>query len=393
MFKIFFVSFISFFLFVSPSFARDCMPGEYIEQFSTEGCEPCAAGTYSDTMNATSCSKCEAPFNDELYEWVKVVDENGEQRLSTNRRDCPWKIKCPTGSIWNKISNNCERCSEPDHYDAVNPTNWYTGIFIPESGVCEPKIFTLNFINDNPGTETGSLDKWYNKYKEGFSQNPDSNSWGKNPIIMPTTNIEDWQKYFAFAGYQTSDGLTAVKNDGTLRYAIDDPIYTKNNANFYALYNDVPYTVSFVINDNEVLQNIECKMGKQFQNECKAIECTKNPTGKYFVHWTLKTTNETFTPNQVIRQPTVDELLNEYSTSEVKPSLTLEAVFSDCPAGYYCTNGTKTACPGGSTSNAGASSINDCYIKGGTSGTQICDNKNNCFNLPEGTNIYYYKTK
>ena len=65
-----------------------------------------------------------------------------------------------------------------------------------------------------------------------------------------------------------------------------------------------------------------------------------------------------------------------------------------CEAGKYCqissTDDTiliKNNCPVGTTSNAGATAITNCFIKGGTEGTKFCINNDKCFNLPAGTTI------
>ena len=68
----------------------------------------------------------------------------------------------------------------------------------------------------------------------------------------------------------------------------------------------------------------------------------------------------------------------------------LEPVFSDCPAGYYCNAGDQQACPAGTTSDAGATSIDDCEMRGGPNGVKFCDSIG-CFTLPAGTVIKPYQ--
>ena len=68
-----------------------------------------------------------------------------------------------------------------------------------------------------------------------------------------------------------------------------------------------------------------------------------------------------------------------------------------CEAGKYCqisstddTQLIKNNCPVGTTSNAGATAITNCFIKGGTKGTEgtkFCINNDKCFYLPAGTTI------
>ena len=68
----------------------------------------------------------------------------------------------------------------------------------------------------------------------------------------------------------------------------------------------------------------------------------------------------------------------------------LEPVFSDCPAGYYCNAGDQQQCPAGTTSDAGATSIDDCEMRGGPNGVKFCDSIG-CFTLPAGTVIKPYQ--
>ena len=68
----------------------------------------------------------------------------------------------------------------------------------------------------------------------------------------------------------------------------------------------------------------------------------------------------------------------------------LEPVFSDCPAGYYCNAGDQQKCPAGTTSDAGAKSIDDCEMRGGPNGVKFCDSIG-CFHLPAGTVIKPYQ--
>ena len=68
----------------------------------------------------------------------------------------------------------------------------------------------------------------------------------------------------------------------------------------------------------------------------------------------------------------------------------LEPVFSDCPAGYYCNAGDQQPCPPGTTSDAGATSIDDCEMRGGPNGVKFCDSIG-CFTLPAGTVIKPYQ--
>ena len=73
----------------------------------------------------------------------------------------------------------------------------------------------------------------------------------------------------------------------------------------------------------------------------------------------------------------------------VSDSISVAVVGAKCPAGYYCSKTEQNSCPVGTTSAAAKSSIEDCYMPSGQSGTKFCD-KNGCFYLPTGIgNISY----
>jgi len=78
---------------------------------------------------------------------------------------------------------------------------------------------------------------------------------------------------------------------------------------------------------------------------------------------------------------------NYYDSSHTTTTSTISC--ATCSAGYYCPSGGgfHHNCTGGTTSNAGATAINNCYIQGGSStGTKFCDS-NGCFYLP--SNVGY----
>ncbi len=79
----------------------------------------------------------------------------------------------------------------------------------------------------------------------------------------------------------------------------------------------------------------------------------------------------------------------QYSCEDETACISMGAddyVFATCPEGYYCLGGDNDpmSCPAGATSNAKATNVSDCYLKGGT--TQICDTHNNCFTIPVSVN-------
>ena len=133
--------------------------------------------------------------------------------------------------------------------------------------------------------------------------------------------------------------------------------------------------------DVKILSNDELKQQKCIQSKggSQSFSCDFFgewvPDGYQAVGWQCGQcgTSDILTADDVI--PEMDA---EYSDDVV----TLTMKYSDCPAGYYCTNNEKHECPAGSTSNSGAKSKEDCYLVGGI--TKFCKSgSENCIAMPD----------
>ena len=125
------------------------------------------------------------------------------------------------------------------------------------------------------------------------------------------------------------------------------------------------------------MTNSKCTYGETNCTAPNASNCTYR--GYTFLGWIC----DNCTTQNLIRPGT------QLSTLSNGLDITLTAQWQECPIGHYCSKVSPTEkCPAGSTSAAGAQSINNCYMQGGE--TQICDRNNNCFTLP-GTNQLFNK--
>ena len=134
----------------------------------------------------------------------------------------------------------------------------------------------------------------------------------------------------------------------------------------------------------------ECK--PDAANLCTAAELTKctefnNFTGYYASEEKWHLTDDqgnkikdangnqiSYAPGDTVKYVPQNSTTPVYLTLEVK----------QCEAGYYCTNGKRTKCPAGMTSDAGSDEITDC--KTGTE-TKVCDDTGNCITLPSGLTL------
>lgn len=411
LFKILFASFLSFFMFISTSNAEVCLAGYYMT--GNGNCEPCEPGTYKPDNGNHECSTC--PNHDVVY---TVNNTLKSQYLTFYRSgatapgECYYQIDCPvywssdftvsTFTYWN--GSDCVPC--PDNYKYVyngGQVSYYIGALWKDStpgactNCCEPNIYTITLTAIDPDDPSNKNTRiLYVKYGVGFSEDKNSTNWptGIDHDILPTFPAESswWlNETSIFSGYYNEETMIIDGSGGTK--AGNDQI--KSDIEAKAKFNNaVQYTVNYKYNDEpDGTETQSCYYVREGRKcTAKNFNNSKYSLGnKVFAAWCLEKSGNTCTKRIEVggdiprpKKPSVIGNLD-------KQSVTLTPILEDCPAGYYCQAGNKTACPGGTTSDSGASSINDCYLKGGV--TQMCgvfNGKTQCATLDSGTDRIYY---
>ena len=313
------------------------------------------------------------------------------------------KTGCPVGCGWNNDDAFCEPCS--------------AGMYGP--GGYEPCV-EVERINLYAGTKfnykAGSSDRWpgtsvsyFDKSVEyvvgiGFRMD-DSADWND---YLPVQALQPTNYLKTFLGYAEDCSSDQVFNsEGYLNepdYTVDDVpsslVACWKNKEIeinYAMKNksgDGVVTATLkrycMVND-EAGQLEYYEDGKLTDQKCVAMEYD---ISKYYVE-----PGKVFSHYRCFYQSpgsgmvscgnvTTTDALNKIPVPA--SAVFLEPVFSDCPAGYYCNAGDQQPCPPGTTSDAGATSIDDCEMRGGPNGVKFCDSIG-CFHLPAGTVIKPYQ--
>ena len=339
--------------------------------FKAGSCQKCDNGEYRPG-NDNKCYACDRPDG---------ADPTGP---GTSKNTCPWTLTCDANTYWDDTkctpcATNQESTSQEIKYNgdgswpAANTTH------------CKYKAVRIN-LEKNQGKF--DIDKTiYAKCNEGFADKP-TGPWREQPNITPTL----WWGQ-AFIGYfnEKNGGQMRINSEGRLPFGITACSFTDDPTTLYGQWNNLPYNIEYYY-DSEMVSTQNCYL----DTECKAGNGvpSKTPAGKYLKSWKCQANcsgNIEITAD--IPQPAAE--------GTEKPVIKLVAIFDECPKGYYCTTGSKTPCPMGSTSKPGTTAIADCFIQsnGGKTyssaeecvkenATCFCDDYG-CFTLPGTDKINY----
>ena len=313
------------------------------------------------------------------------------------------KTGCPVGCEWNNDDAFCEPCS--------------AGMYGP--GGYEPCV-EVERINLYAGTNynAGSSDRWpgtsvsyFDKSVEyvvgiGFRMDDSAeNLWDPylpDKALQPTDHLK---QFFGYAKDCSSDQV--FNSEGYL----NEPDYTVNNVplSLVACWENKEIEINYAMKkksgDDVVTETLKryCMVndeagqleyyedGKLTGQKCVAMEYDTSKyyvePGKVFSHYVCfyqSPGSGLVSCGNVTTTDALNKIPVPVSTVILSP------VFSDCPAGYYCNAGDQQKCPAGTTSDAGAKSIDDCEMRGGPNGVKFCDSIG-CFTLPAGTVIKPYQ--
>ena len=418
-----------FIIFTSNAFALDCemidkekgCPVGCVYDELSRACSECPAGTYGPG-GYEPCADCYKP-NDASW--------TGEEPGMVNEYSCPWTLTCSANAYFDKESGQCTSCGDnytSIYHDKGGFTMEFRGTGQEEFNrlaeqyshdiVCEPNVKQIQL---SPGTQFNTDDNnlWpgttevyytkgvYYKYDTGFRMdNSAIGSW--NPIL-PNNALQPTNYLKTFLGYAEnanlcSDGKLVFDSNGN--FTSDDYDLSNVPLSLVACWENKAIGINYFMNkksgDEVVTATLKryCMVndnngqleyyedGKLTGNECVAMEYDTTKyyvePGKVFSHYELRcqSPGTGFEPCGDVTAP--NKIPVPVSTVILSP------VFSDCPAGYYCNAGAQQRCPAGTTSDAGATSIDDCEMRGGPNGVKFCDSIG-CFTLPAGTVIKPYQ--
>ena len=344
----------------------------------------------------------------------------GEKYTGFTTDECPWVITCPEGYFFAGGSSGCVACS------SVEPSNCYKGktnilkgkgTGMPQDAfatMCEGAVYKIT-LRKNTELETLNADypehkitysdkTVYAKCDTGFASTEDATEWG--PYGLEGDMLQPYENFKMFRGYSTSNESDdcmqhlVFDTQGALKKGIN---YFNEPMTLHACWTNLPiaityyqgstsgnpwdepntYTTHCTLDDSKSTPPDECKFLDIDYLEEVAGEMLS--TGSVFKSYDCRI-------DSVQGKPCLDEVV-QFSSGDYIPfigkSISVPVIGATCPAGYYCSKTEQNSCPVGTTSAAAKSSIEDCYMPSGQSGTKFCD-KNGCFYLPTGIgNISY----
>lgn len=386
-----------------------CKPAtENLVHYNTDGkvCEykyNCAAGYYSN-MSATnystsiSCQQCNENNlpADATYDTTIYDDDHEEDYGATRPDECPWILTCDAGYVYDKDEKKCNQCPN------AAPVSWYKnttqkpityrfdGSDISATDgqgnngteqnntlpYCDGNVFTVT-LNNTPKGEiiANPIDltttKIYFKYDDPSKQMWYYDQSLANPINNKLKTPISWGDFDGYYIHDDIHGTDTKVFDDNGTPVTDQPNITAN-VTLDAHYKtpELTYYAKIVAGEGDSNANQCTYTGNDSQ-------CELPPQDNYDGYdITFDTTSDRYEAldkdnnllgyiqrdsqsNNILKfvPTTVDALITMRSDVPyiyIYPKL--------CPEGYYCQNFTKTKCPAGKTTDAGAKSPDDCKV-------------------------------
>ena len=350
-------------------------------QTYTPVCKKCAADEWADADKFVLNFGRDVNGNVENM-WQAVSDAGALVGTGLANLGCK---TCGSYATVNSVQTNCD-CNT--HYAYRETGSSDLQVVNVKSNSCSPIEYRICF-NHTSAKECNNYIRY--KYKEGYDPY-DSGNYGVCPgcdlgYIMEHPNdnryyFDSWWSGVNGTGKQYFSGNIIYEDS----YNIADECVKDNSCeienidtiNLYAKWLPKSYTVTYMASyeDKECGSTQTCK----YFTDCTAgsgyssVKTCVNP-GKTLKGWKCISgcTSDFIAVGNAIPEPAVGE------------NIVLQAVPQDCTPGYYCYGETKTPCPAGTTSDAGAYSREMCKV---TSETKFCDGNGFCFNLPISGGVY-----
>ncbi len=351
---------------------KQCIEGCYLN--ATNRCISCPQGYYCPGNNMQK----ECPKSHELadagaeiiYQCYKQCDAT-EVKLGTKGKekafyntDCDTKIHCVDHAHVNNSNDGCE-CD--DGFEPNSDNTACLGIYRIDlkrgCTVCTVKEYPM-----------------YEKYSIGFAFDK-TQDWEPAKTFCIDLKKQDTARWWGikFTGYYTSKsgGQQIIDRNGCL--ITKSATQFNNNQTLYAHYDDTNMTITYI---NEKNNSDNGNVTFDIDKSTHIIKSpTNKPTGFIFEGWECTNgcvAGTILQPGKIITEDDKDTI--------TAMQLTLNAKWTECPAGSYCINGVKHDCPAGTTSDTGQSTNTSCYID--TGNTEFCDNLG-CFDLTKEAKKFY----
>ena len=356
-------------------------------------CHACEAGTYSLGGEGSTCEDCGPPPKD--TEWDPDVVGIGDAT------ECAWRITCPAGYSYARNSG-CTAVCNSGRFSNTETT--YRGTLISNSNqACIYTCGSNSTTNSDgkgctckTGYHTSGQDQTHtandsktcvgNTYKITYKANGGTGDDVIQDITYGASVTLKGANTFSREGHS----LNGWKRDGTntsytLGQTINPYKIATADITLLAIWSTKSFTITYKLNgaSGTAPTDQTCAFGGTC-NPTRLSNTAHIKSGYLFAGWGCTITNTGAACTTATVQPT-DNIAN-ISNGE---NITLTAQWTECPAGYYCTNiATKNPCPAGTTSDTRNTVITNCYMQGGK--TQLCDKDKNCYTLPAGAGKLYY---
>lgn len=386
----------------------------------TQKCTIAPTGKYA-IVGSNQLSDCNLPSYGEKdeFSWLGYWDGSTQFGFGMSSNNCPWYTDCETDEYWNK--SRCTKCNSVPGYIAKtnNETKRIIGClpnFSDDNDFwdrCTPEPFSVTLNPLSPYRDDLAEFNIYVKYNSsdttqdgGFSNSATASSWSAQPgqtLILPRPNLEWWNKpdsngtEYGFLGYTQGPTEKYITGNGNLPPDTSIADF-EPDMELTGVWQDVYYDVVYYTTDGTEharLDNININT-LTLPSGDTAMPYADGPAidGKLFIGWTCnlpRTCNPQSGQQNCIK--TCDVATVELTDEMPRPSsgkyealytdsspthqinVNLYPLYTDCPAGYFCTNNHQEKCPGGTTSRQGSSLITDCYMSAdSTTGTLLKDN-------------------